>query len=720
MTESKERRLSVVVVVAATAIFGGLLLVVPSYFPTFDEAKYLGIGVDIWSGHGLNTVFGVPFLSHAPAWPAIVGFPQAVFGIDSLAVGRVLDAISGTAFVALTGLLGWRVRPIVGAISAAGLLALVYLNDLTRTARLDVPAATLLLLYLYLGFVAFERRSMRLTVAAGAVFALGFLIKEIDLPMAPVPIFAAILWGVPWRTIGRLGAALVGVGSLGISPWFVYYAARVHVVYRLGTPSWTLVPIGLLLLVVVVGGLASDRLAGGRTGQKLEQLAARFRSEQRLRSIVAWGSLVIWTAGLTYVFARTGRLDGTPFLGVDQLRLYASTWFNALVAVAAFGGAGFVLVFVALRVERGSATARGIRDLLMATICGFPLVVLVIAVGEPPRNYLANIALITVLAAAGWVWALEWLLGPGRQWVLLIGATVIGAAGGLVVAALVSTHPERLALGGGVIGALAALLLIGLDRRGRSVRPFVVSVVAIGVLVGGTGILAVHGRNTLRPAGGAARSLAVATETAWIRANLPAGTVIAYGSFLGYETAYPLAGHYRAVQVPARLSISDASAPDGLSWGSEGGQNDWVAVDIAPRNVNQFEGFRAAWIKTAFAETGATYWVYTTGIDTSSPTILAALSTAQGFQKVVSWTFPVAGTAPLAATIYKVDAAAIAFDPHRLAMAPEALSRLVGLLSADGAAGQAAAVRLVPIVDAEPAGPAADAALAALRALAGH
>jgi hypothetical protein len=115
----------------------------------------------------------------------MIALPQALFGIDALFVGRVLDAISGTAIVALTGAIGWRVRPIVGAISAAGLLALIYLHDLTRTARLDVPAAALLLLYLYVAYIAFRRGSVRLGLLAGLVFAAGFLVKEIDLPFAP-------------------------------------------------------------------------------------------------------------------------------------------------------------------------------------------------------------------------------------------------------------------------------------------------------------------------------------------------------------------------------------------------------------------------------------------------------------------------------------------------------------------------------------------------------
>jgi Dolichyl-phosphate-mannose-protein mannosyltransferase len=719
MSEPIERRLSAAIVIAATAVFALLLLVLPSYFPTFDEAKYLGIGVDIWAGRGITTVFGVLFMSHAPAWPAIIALPHAMFGVDALAVGRFLDAICGIAIIALTGALGWRIRPIVGAIAAAGLLALVYLHDLTRTARLDVPAAALLLLYLFIAFSAFRRGSVRLGIAAGVVFAAGFLVKEVDLPFAPAPLFAAILWGVPWRSLGRTGAAILAVGSVGVAPWFIYYAATLHLVYRLDAPAWVLAPIGIAIATMVVVGLSAERIGQGAPGARIAALAGRLGSERRLRTIVAWGLTLVWAAAMTYAFAKTARLTGTTFLGIDQLRLYAQTWFSALRAVAVFGITGVVFAIVSLVVEPDVARARGIRDLVIATICGIPLVLLVIAVGEPPRNYLANLAIITILAAAGWVWAVELLLRT-RRTLLLVGATaVVGAAGGFVVAGLVSTHPVRLGVAGAIVGAGAAALVVGLDRRGRLVRPLVVPAVALAVLISGTTVLVAHGRNTLAPAGGQARSQAVETATAWIRNNIPAGTTIAYGSFLAYETAYPLADQYRAVAIPARLSVSSATAPDGLQWDAETPGDDWVALDIAPRNVDQFEGFRASWITTSFARTGATYWVYTTGIDTSSPTIEAALTTATGFQKVIEWSFPVPGAPPFQTTIYRVDPGRIAFDTKRLAVAPEALDRLVGLLRARGPTGRSAAARLLGVVAVEPPGPAADAALAALRALSG-
>lgn len=719
MTESIERRLSVSVIVAATALFGLLLLVVPFYFPTFDEAKYLGISVNIWAGHGLTTVFGTLFISHAPAWPTLIGLPQALLGINALTVGRYLDGIAGTAMIALTGFLGWRIRPFVGALAAAGMLALVYLQDLTRTARLDVPAATLLLLYLCVAMLALRRDSVRLAIVAGLVFALGFLVKEIDLPVAPAPFLAAILWGTSWRSLGRTGAALLGVASVGVAPWFVYFAATAHAVYRLGTPAWTLAPIGVGVAVVVLIGAQANRIAGARIGLKIAAWTNRLGSASPLRMILAWGLTIAWTVALTAVFARTDRLTGTPFLGLDQLRLYADTWFAALRAVAIFGGAGVLMAVISLRVDPKAAGAAAIRDMVIATICGVPLVLLVISVGEPPRNYLANIAIVTVLAAAGWVWALQRLLGAKRPSVLIAGAALVGAGGGLVLAGLVSAHPERLTALGAIAGAGAAAVVVGLDRARRPVRLLVLPAVVVAVLVGGSATLLVHSQKTLHPAGGEARSLAVDAEASWIRANVAPGTRIAYGSFLGYEAAYPLAGQYLATQVPARLSISNASAPDGLEWGGDLSGDDWVAVDIAPRNVSQFEGFRAAWIKASFVHTGAAYWVYSTGIDTSSPSLEGALAGATGFTKVAQWTFPVAGTTPLAATIYRVDAAQISFPPGRLVIAPEALSRLVGLLSADGPAGQAAAVRLSAEVQVEPAGPPATAALAALRQLAG-
>ena len=109
-----------------------------------------------------------------------------------------------------------------------------------------------------------------------------------------------------------------------------------------------------------------------------------------------------------------------------------------------------------------------------------------------------------------------------------------------------------------------------------------------------------------------------------------------------------------------------------------------MAIDIAPRNVYQFYAYRAHWLTASFARTNATYWVYTTGISTSSVSIEAALTTATGFQKLTEWSVDVPGFAPYHTSIYKVDPTKVAFDTSRLVIAPDALQRLVDLMTKGG------------------------------------
>jgi len=54
---------------------------------------------------------------------------------------------------------------------------------------------------------------------------------------------------------------MLAVAAIGTGWWFVMYAGLEHQVYRLGTPAWTLVPIGIGVVVAVALGLAADRLA---------------------------------------------------------------------------------------------------------------------------------------------------------------------------------------------------------------------------------------------------------------------------------------------------------------------------------------------------------------------------------------------------------------------------------------------------------------------------
>jgi hypothetical protein len=673
-----ERRIGVLGIAAAMAVFGILLLVVPPYFVTFDEAKYLGIGASLWAGRGPETAFGYEFLSHSPLWSALVYAPQALIGMSALDWGHAINAASGIAVVGIAGLIGWRIRPAAGAIAAASLVGIFYLHDLSRTARLDIPAAALALAYVWIGLRSVDRGSVRLAAVAGFVFAIGFLIKEITLPFAPVPLIAGILAGRPASVLSRTAAATLATAALGVSWWFALYAADAGRVYRLDAPVWTLVPIGIGFLIAIVVGFAGPRYA---ERPRFVALRARISSARpwltrRSRALVGWGSLAAWFGLQLLVFGRTARLKGAPLLDIDQFALYADQWLvGPLGLAAAVGIAGFALAIGARRAARGTAARHGIDDAIVASIAGLPLILLVIGVGEPPRNYLAQIGVAGALSAAGWLWAAEHIA--------------------IRVASAVRSSPA-------------------------TARGVVVAGIAVAALIGGTGILGIHVRANATTPGGLARSEAVETAVGWLRANVAPGTTIAFGSFLSYEMAYDLTADYRTVQVRHRISIVDPSTPLGLLRVKEPPADDWIAVDTAPRNVREFQAYRAAWLTRSLTNAGVGYWVYSTGVPTSAPTILAQLTPDHGFERVAGWSFPVAGAPPIEVAVFRVDLGSLAFDTSKLYAAPDALDRMVTLLEEHPEEGRGVATRLAGRVVVVPDGPAAAAAFARLQALAAN
>ena len=221
-----ERRISLVATIGAVVVFLLFALLAPAGFPSFDEWKYFGIGYNIWAGRGLTTVFGGEFLLHGPIWSAVVTLPHVLFGTDSAAWGRILNGLSGATIVALSAWFGWRIRPAAGAFAAIAMVGMLYLHDQSRTARLDIPAAAFALLFVAVGIEALRRNSVRWAIGAGAVFAIGFLIKEIDLPFLPIPFFVSVLWGLSWVVIGRISAWTVLIAALGVAPWFALYASE--------------------------------------------------------------------------------------------------------------------------------------------------------------------------------------------------------------------------------------------------------------------------------------------------------------------------------------------------------------------------------------------------------------------------------------------------------------------------------------------------------------
>jgi hypothetical protein len=659
-------------IAAAALLFIVGILVVRPFAIGFDEAKYLGIGANIWSGRGPYTAFGTLFLLHSPAWMTVLYAPQALVGLDAVTWGRALNGVAGLGVVVLTGLMARRSSPTAGVVAAFAMLSFTYLFLLSRTTRLDVPAAALALLYLEVGWQAISRGSVRWGIAAGLTFVAAVLVKEVAIPLAPVPILCGVLAGVAWPRLLRTGAWITIAASLGLAPWFIYYAAETGRVYRAETPAWTL-PLLLLpiALVVVVGFLAGPVARSSRYARLAAATAARIPGflRRHARALIGWGVTLAWSGAFLFFFSRISRLKGGPLIDVAQFRLYAHQWIGELAPFIAFCAIGGAMALLMLAVDRTARERRGVVNALVATICGAPLVLMVAAVGEPPRNYIAQVGIAVALASAGWTWA---------------------------AAALVD-----------VVGR----------RSGRTLGHRAIAVIAVIAVVAGSIAFGARAWAT-RVGSGGASGAAIETTADWIRTNVPPGTPIAFGSFLSYEMAYQLVADYPTYQVRHRIATVDPSFPMGFRRASEDPADDWVAADIAPRNVNEYQAFRASWIEELMRRWNIGYWVYTTGVSTSAASILPQLTPDHGFEPVAAWTFG-EGTNERQVAIFKVDPDRVALDRNHLYLSPQALHRLVAELeSAPDAARPAAQTLATRVVVIEPTD-ASDADLARLRALAG-
>lgn len=752
-----ERRISALVIVLVCAVFAALLLTVPALYPSFDEAKYIGIGYNVLAGHGVVSVYG-PFLDHSPLWSVTLVAPDAFVGIDPLSWGHLLNGIAGVGLIGLTGYFGWRYRPAAGALAAAVLLAFTYLHDQTRTARLDVPVATLCLLFLAVGLAAIRRDSIRWGVLAGLAFAVAFLVKEIVLPFAPVPLIAGLLIGRPLSSMARVTGAMLLAALVGTSWWFVVFASYTHQVYRLGFPASTLLPLGLATIAIGVACLAAPRMARSAVVRRLSaRVVERVgpSAQRRWRGAVGWVLAIAWFVFLVVSFAHNPGVRGSSLFSLAQWRAYAVAWVTPItIGAAAYAIGAVIALWPAARGRLGPG-GTAVVELALAILCSSPLVLLVIAVGEPPRNYLAEIGLLVAMASCGWIWLVSRIvprLAPVGRSVRdprlarvapLVFAVVAGAAVGIAIAIGTRSVTPRLGLAvGGLVGALigAAAWLVGRraerlavatstpspadEGRIRRRLPIALAAALVAPVLASSAILGDHVHAYRGSATGEAQLAAVRTVTDWIDTNVPAGTPIAFGSHLGYQMSLSLKQPYPITQVAQVIARYVPDTPLGIGVVGSPAADDWVSVDIAPRNAAEFQAFQASTIAKRFAASGARYWIYTIGTTTAAPTILAAIDADDGLTMVAQWKFSyrktAGGTGELASYVFRVDGA-VTIDPAQLFIAPDALDRLLSQLEGvPGPATTAVAARLLERVVIAPAGAADGALMDRLRHLAGR
>jgi hypothetical protein len=715
-----EARVAAAVVVIATVLFVAFVLLAPPTNPTYDDAKYIGVGRSVLAGIGPYTLFGGLFLKHSPVWPVLLTAPEAVLGVDPIAVGHVLNAASVALILVLVASIGWKIRPAVGAFSVVALVGLPYTFGLARTAGIDLPSIALTFGYLVLGHRAVERGSARTALAAGVLFGLSFLIKETILPFAPVPFLAGAIRGVSWTRLLRAMAATLLSAAVVMGWWFAIYAGYTGKVYRADFPAWTLAPIVAACVVLMVVGFAAEpiarRLAGRRSlAGAIQRLPAAIRA--RGPSLVGWFLLATWLSALYVFFSRTPKLLGASLLDPDQVLESVQTLLQTAVHLAVIYALGALLL---VRWRPGGAAGRAVTDLLVAVLCGVPLVFLVIGVGETPRHYFAEIALVMILATAGWVTALDRVLRQ-RDRGALVGLALVATAAGVAVLANIGFASPRLprllligGAGGLVLVAGGGAVAWWLERRGRLATVGLSALVVLAA-IGTVGVVGVHASRI--NAGVSTAELAASARIAdWIAANVPPGTPVAFGPYLSMETSIGLPAGSKVIALRFALETADPAAPLGMR-GAGSGDDDLLAVDPAPFKANQFNVYSRSQILHTFQVTGARYWIYSVAEGLSSVEILNALTPEAGFTEVATL-HEDQPARRITTHIFQVDLDHLALPTDRLWISPLALERLVDRLERSPTVGSPAAKALVSRIVRSPDG-SLDPFLDRLRKLAG-
>ena len=370
--------------------YGILALLLPHPLPTFDEAKYLAIGVNALSGGGPRTAFGELFLAHSPYWPMLFAAPQVALGLSPWGWGYLLNAIAASGTLLLAGWLARPFGPRAVLLTVAALVGWLSLFGLARTARLDVPEAALSLAYIAVARSAVDSGLVRRGILAGVLFAWAFLVKEAGLILLAAPFLAAIAARRPLTTTARAGGLVLLTAVPLVAWWFGWYAATAGKVYALGLGAPWLVPLGIALLVL--GGVLATLSAPWRPAARLADWAGRRLRDRRTALAVAGLLVGAWAVAFLVAFSRSSLQAGRPLLDLPNLARWGRTWLADLGPI--------LLVGVGLVGAVRSAWRGDDRPLpqLVILAAGIPWLLIVAVQGEPPRN---DIALLAIAASAG-------------------------------------------------------------------------------------------------------------------------------------------------------------------------------------------------------------------------------------------------------------------------------------------------------------------------------
>ncbi len=736
-------------VVAIAVVYGLLSLVLPHPFPSFDEAKYLAIGQNALAGRGPVTAFGDNFLPHSPFWPMLFAAPKVALGLDVWTWGYLLNAAAGSGVLLLAARFALRFGRLAALLAVLVLADWLGLFGLARTARLDVPEGILALLYLAVAWSAIESGLVRRGILAGTLFAWAFLTKEASLVLLAAPFLAAIATRRPADRIARgAGLVLLLIVPL-VSWWFAWYAGKTGKVFALGLPSSAMLPLAAVLVLLgaallVLGWLGRSEAAGRGSG-----LAMRLRgvnaavdarlADRRAAHVVATVLTVAWMIAFLFAFSRSEVQAGRPLLDLPNVARWIRTWTSDLWPVAVAGAGGLALLAGVVRGDDRPV------ELLTALATGSTWVFLVAVLGEPPRNDIAELAILVALGAGGWTLVAERIRGHDRA--ILVAGAALGACVALVAdlhlatggiatswsksirgvaiaivagggaGTLLASVPARARLRAWPDGAAPARPGAGVGARGLAALRdgSVLAVLLVGVLSLGT-LGAVSARVALEKP--STSRLALANDVAaWLNANLPAGSTVMFGAVQANETAMVIGGTFRLRHLQATIGTHSATAPLGILVGGQP-VDDLVVMDRHPRQDGDLV-FTASLISRNLRLAQPVAIVYVTGIDTATPSMVDWLVHAPGITPATTIESPPGSGTPLTARIFRVDMAALGVPADRLYASSAAILDLLESLGS-GSRTQSIASAILDRVVLTDAGASAASAMAALHAAAGR
>ena len=369
------------------------LALVPSRFMTTDAANYVSIGRNVLSGAGPVNEFGIFFPFHSPAWPIVVMSPEVVAGVSWTAWSRVLNIGGAVAVLAMTGLIAARWSRVAAVLAVATFAAYGYGFELARTLGLDEATAVTSLVFVLVALRSGPRRPTTWEIVLGITFGIAFWSRRACYRSRRCQCWwswNSAGWRPALRLLGVFAAVAFAISAGGSSSTRRYLGT----VYRVGTPAWTLGVIAAGIVALLVVGLLV-----GRDRPELQRDPALVRRER----VLAWGAAFAWAVLLTAFFQFGLRATASSMLRPGQYAFYVRDWFPSVVPISLVAGTGsLVVVAQRLRGKVEADAARYLDALLQALIVSIPLVLVVVAVGDPPRHYIAQLAIFVALGAIGW------------------------------------------------------------------------------------------------------------------------------------------------------------------------------------------------------------------------------------------------------------------------------------------------------------------------------